>query len=736
MANIKKHLENIKGALFGKDVRSSIHDGIDAINKEVEGTTEKQNKLGEQFKNLVINEGNSNAEVVASRGSHDWLPDRLDNFDSQLEHIVNQVKSKGYEMDINKLDTIQKVNENWEVLKDIIRTSDITLRFKNQRTLSSVFSEWISGRNCPIGFYSDSTTDGATTTKHTPSVGTDSPFKVTINNSPNAYPNLLQRYVKLLYPNAVVNCYNGGFDSMSYANGFGLKQWYNTWFRGLNGSNMDWSDVKMIVLGFGISDSINMNDTAKVIDAYSIDLECTIVDCLLRGVQPVIMHPVLTAQRVGNTVSYRDNDESITIIEACQKRLAQKYDLEILSIREVFRIALDNFKSHNYSDFITCGNDLVHPNDLGHRAIASYILKEMNKNVLVCSGEKRLFPGDHYWISNDSENFAPSSKGGLILKENDPSFYSYNTQYFSWKASEGNVKSENDILLKVAVYCEKPTALFYNNLNTDASYNKTKIFNNYSTIFNNTYGFKNEIEMLSQPQDIYLSNITLLGFLNYGLNIISIHANDNTSYQILGGLYFSNTDKILNKCVLGRGTNNVFYLTKHINKPSIYTAYKLKNINDFDITKYYNPTDNTSVDFNFKMLMNLPINTQMNIYTHYNDVKGVKDSYNLIEISGDVLTLKVSNAGNISTIFSETISGLNAKILKNSYVRISYKPQDYTSKGVLFSIYIDEVVVYSHQCQIKQIWSEGYDIDIENVLVGNIEINSSIKLQGDISKVF
>ena len=90
MANIKKHLENIKGALFGKDVRSSIHDGIDAINKEVEGTTEKQNKLGEQFKNLVINEVNSNAEVVASRGSHDWLPDRLDNFDSQLEQKADE----------------------------------------------------------------------------------------------------------------------------------------------------------------------------------------------------------------------------------------------------------------------------------------------------------------------------------------------------------------------------------------------------------------------------------------------------------------------------------------------------------------------------------------------------------------------------------------------------------------------------------------------------------------------
>ena len=96
MANIKTHLSKIKNALFGQEVRGSIHDGIDAINKEVEGTTEKQNKLGEQFKNLVINEGNSNAEVAASRGSHDWLPDRLDNFDSQLEQNMSLISNMMY----------------------------------------------------------------------------------------------------------------------------------------------------------------------------------------------------------------------------------------------------------------------------------------------------------------------------------------------------------------------------------------------------------------------------------------------------------------------------------------------------------------------------------------------------------------------------------------------------------------------------------------------------------------
>lgn len=94
MANIKKHLDNIKGALFGKDVRSSIHDGIDAINKEVENTTGRQVDLEKTFDQLVINAGNSNAEIVDARvksdgTSYSKLGDRLNEVDSQLEHIMN-----------------------------------------------------------------------------------------------------------------------------------------------------------------------------------------------------------------------------------------------------------------------------------------------------------------------------------------------------------------------------------------------------------------------------------------------------------------------------------------------------------------------------------------------------------------------------------------------------------------------------------------------------------------------
>ena len=98
MANIKKHLDNIKGALYGKDVRGSIHDGIDAINKDVENTTGRQVDLEKTFDQLVINAGNSNAEIVDARvksdgTSYSKLGDRLNEVDSQLEQNVTKLNN-------------------------------------------------------------------------------------------------------------------------------------------------------------------------------------------------------------------------------------------------------------------------------------------------------------------------------------------------------------------------------------------------------------------------------------------------------------------------------------------------------------------------------------------------------------------------------------------------------------------------------------------------------------------
>lgn len=95
MADIKTCLNNIKNALYGKDVRGSIHDGIDAINNEVENTTNRQVVLENTFDQLIINAGNSNAENVAARvkadgTTYETIGKRMNAVDSQLEHKASQ----------------------------------------------------------------------------------------------------------------------------------------------------------------------------------------------------------------------------------------------------------------------------------------------------------------------------------------------------------------------------------------------------------------------------------------------------------------------------------------------------------------------------------------------------------------------------------------------------------------------------------------------------------------------
>ena len=90
MANIQNELNNINNALYGRDVRSSIHDGIKKINDECENTTSEYNQLNSIFNQLIINAGNSNAEVVAARtdaagNAYNSLKDRINAINVALE---------------------------------------------------------------------------------------------------------------------------------------------------------------------------------------------------------------------------------------------------------------------------------------------------------------------------------------------------------------------------------------------------------------------------------------------------------------------------------------------------------------------------------------------------------------------------------------------------------------------------------------------------------------------------
>lgn len=98
MALISSYLQKILSAIYGKDVRQSIHDGIKAINDETEGTTTKQTQLENKFNSLIINAGNSNAENVAARvkangTTYNTIGKRMDASDVQQDINASNINT-------------------------------------------------------------------------------------------------------------------------------------------------------------------------------------------------------------------------------------------------------------------------------------------------------------------------------------------------------------------------------------------------------------------------------------------------------------------------------------------------------------------------------------------------------------------------------------------------------------------------------------------------------------------
>ena len=143
MANINTELEQIRKAVYGREVRGSIANAIELINKEQINTSTAQTNLDGKFNQLIINAGNSNAEVVAARVKADGtqfntLGKRIDGIDSQLDTIVAFKKGQ--------------LNNNTE--GSVYLDSDIILTsFSNNKNLNlQSNNNIISSNNTPIIF--------------------------------------------------------------------------------------------------------------------------------------------------------------------------------------------------------------------------------------------------------------------------------------------------------------------------------------------------------------------------------------------------------------------------------------------------------------------------------------------------------------------------------------------------------------------------------------------------------
>lgn len=78
MANIDKELNQIKNAIYGKEVRGSIHDGIDKINKETEHATDKSQEAIDVTNNII--DESFDHSVIES------------NFEQRLDNEINNLQ--------------------------------------------------------------------------------------------------------------------------------------------------------------------------------------------------------------------------------------------------------------------------------------------------------------------------------------------------------------------------------------------------------------------------------------------------------------------------------------------------------------------------------------------------------------------------------------------------------------------------------------------------------------------
>ena len=280
MANITEYLNKIKTAVYGRDVRGSIHDGIKKINDNLETTMTQQKILDEKFKEQIKNMTNNTpsvSEIVEARTgvesqTYTTLGERLDEHEKSLKYL------------------------------------------KKQQTLISKFHEkLLKNKGVSIGFYGDSMTYGYDV------VSDDRRENSVIDNAGNIY-NITT--ASITYPEAFKNIMNAvygigkievvvraiGGDYVSKA----LERW-------LPESHPIGTDA--VVMNYGINDSrLNScpyaGDTNEFLKYYRQLIEAE----LDNGSAVILMTPF----------KVRTTDVRIEAFEAAVINLAKEYGIPVI----------------------------------------------------------------------------------------------------------------------------------------------------------------------------------------------------------------------------------------------------------------------------------------------------------------------------------------------------------------------------------------------------------------------
>lgn len=286
----------------------------------------------------------------------------------------NMDKIKIYQSDVD-LPFVHLTNSEVNKVKQLnLDDLEQSTNIERLYNISEIFHAWESGEKFPIAFVDDSQTAGTGTTGYIPNeLGTD-------NQSPYAYPKILQNKMRELSHSNNLRVYNAGFSGKS-------AKWMNDNFEAEFGAGTPYSDTKIAFVGFGTNDRLSQVNPKTYYDSFKTELEALIDKFIQKGIQPVLMteqpiiapgvseehkssHPLRTAGYV-NAVSNKVKFD-----------LAEEYNLEVVDLNNKLSKVMKGIDSPLST--IYNGNDGLHFGDNGHvlvRDVFASVIYPYNQTV-------------------------------------------------------------------------------------------------------------------------------------------------------------------------------------------------------------------------------------------------------------------------------------------------------------------------------------------------------------------
>ncbi|MCC9296678.1 SGNH/GDSL hydrolase family protein [Clostridium sp. MT-14] len=278
-------------------------------------------------------------------------------------------------------------------------------------SFQDTWTSWENNEKFPVAFLGDSTVDGNETTSWVKNeIGQD-------HQPPHAFTTYLQNLVRVYTGSNTARIYNAGFSgqtaSWAYSN-------INSIFAG------NYSDVKMIGIGFGINDRLGVTSTKDYESDFKRSIENIILWCFKNNIQPFLLTTQATVEP-GSTDSssypYRTSESINSVANTVKKNLAKKYNIQLMDLNYYTSKLLSNNDTYSLKNIIS--QDHLHFKDKGHEFEAETIFAYFNPRVVVLDGKNKLK------IDFTSQNIKSNVESDKVSFENSPINLWYGNNLFN-----------------------------------------------------------------------------------------------------------------------------------------------------------------------------------------------------------------------------------------------------------------------------------------------------------------